>query len=140
MNSRKPTALVVDSLENRARVVANSLEELNWETVHLTDSKTAIEMCRLHRFNVIFVDVSAPEFAGCDAVQLLRTTESQTATIIACLDEDHQPLAERALFSGADLCIQTPIKLGDLPLHIAKASTLRVKKSAHYNSAANRAH
>ena len=111
---KTPTVLLVDD-EYHARLMMNHiLEKLDWEVVaEAEDGRQALEMYRLHRPDVVLMDVIMPVM---DGIQTLKAiiTEFPDAVVVILTSLDDPDVVQECMDAGAANFLRKDLLLMDL--------------------------
>ena len=105
-------ALVVDDSEINLIVAQELLRALSVEADLAGGGATAVEMCKLRRYDIILMDHLMPEMDGIEAAQLISAvSDTPVIAMTANEDPDAQELFLRNGFAGF---LQKPVELEQL--------------------------
>lgn len=102
-------------------VVSEQLEALGVKADVAPDGAAAVDCAKVHRYNLILLDILMPVMSGYDAARAIRAHELamgwQPTPIIAITSDPHRSLC---LEAGMNDCLQKPVLLEDLRKLLAK--------------------
>lgn len=101
--------LLVDDNENNRLTLELLLEEIeNVEIFEATDGQEAIDICKAHDFELIFMDIMMPNVDGFEATETIKASGSK-AMIIALSALDDEGSKNKMLALGAEDYLTKPI-------------------------------
>lgn len=108
--------LVVDDDQFIRRLVTTTLEDMSGIELHeAADGAQALEMARITRPAIVFLDVDMPQMDGIVVCQRLRADPTTgTATIVMLTAADSEGVRRSAEDAGADLFLTKPFSPLDL--------------------------
>jgi two-component system chemotaxis response regulator CheY len=108
--------LVVDDDPFIRKLIATTLEDVAEFDLHeAADGVEALEVARLQRPSLVFLDVNMPRLDGIDACRQLRADSGKRSMTIVMLTAAHENAVERqAQEAGADLFLTKPFSPLDL--------------------------
>jgi two-component system alkaline phosphatase synthesis response regulator PhoP len=113
-----PTVLIVDDEQHIRLLIEQALEELEDEGVQLytaSDGAEALEVVRVHRPEVVFLDVMMPRLNGYETCRAIRTDLGLKDTTVIMLTAKGQAYdREHGLEVGADEYLTKPFDPDDL--------------------------
>ena len=113
-----PTVLIVDDEQHIRLLIEQALEELEDEGVQLytaADGVEALEVVRVHRPEVVFLDVMMPRLNGYETCRAIRTDLGLTETTVIMLTAKGQAYdREHGLEVGATEYLTKPFDPDDL--------------------------
>lgn len=113
-----PTVLIVDDEQHIRLLIEQALEELEDEGVQLftaADGVEALEVVRVHRPEVVFLDVMMPRLNGYETCRAIRTDLGLTETTVIMLTAKGQTYdREHGLEVGANEYLTKPFDPDDL--------------------------
>lgn len=109
------TVLVVDDSSLNRKLIRTILDLKKIRTIEAGDAEKALELTRLHRPDLILMDLQLPGMNGLEATEVLKT-DSETASIpIVILSAGSIPEDDRQMRqSGASGLILKPFSAGEL--------------------------
>jgi CheY-like chemotaxis protein len=122
-NAVSPTSkvlniLLVDDVKVNLIVLSSMLQQWGHVTETAENGKQAIELVKIHHYDMIFMDCQMPEMDGYECTQLIRLPETSALNpkmpIIAVTAHAMTGDKERCLDCGMDDYISKPIDLGEL--------------------------
>ena len=106
--SNKPTVVVVDDDDAIRAILETILYAGDFEIVgEATDGKAAVEACKLHRPEVVLLDINMPGVDGLTALRLIKKGLPATQVIMISGDSTMERVKE-AVASGASGFIVKP--------------------------------
>ena len=94
--------LLVDDEESMAGLFQTVLKQAGFEVALAEDGKTALDMVKGDKFDLILMDQMMPEMSGNDALLLLKQDEMTKNIPVAMLTNfSHDELVNQALGRGA---------------------------------------
>ena len=113
-----PTVLIVDDEQHIRLLIEQALEELEDEGVQLytaADGVEALEIVRVHRPELVFLDVMMPRLNGYETCQAIRTDLGLSDTTVIMLTAKGQAYdREHGLEAGANEFLTKPFDPDDL--------------------------
>ncbi len=113
-----PTVLIVDDEQHIRLLIEQALEELEDEGVQLytaADGVEALEVVRVHRPEMVFLDVMMPRLNGYETCRAIRTDLGLTETTVIMLTAKGQAYdREHGLEVGANEYLTKPFDPDDL--------------------------
>jgi len=104
--------LVVDDNMDTAESMALLVRGLGHEVNFAISGRTALEVARAFRPNIVFLDLGLPDVDGCElASQLRGDAQSSGTRIIAVTGSGRLDDRERALQSGCDDYVVEPLDM-----------------------------
>ena len=109
------TVLVVDDSSLNRKLIRTILDLKKIRIIEAGDAEKALELTRLHRPDLILMDLQLPGMNGLEATEVLKT-DSETASIpIVILSAGSIPEDDRKMHqSGASGLILKPFSAGEL--------------------------
>ena len=116
-------AIVVDDEPLAVKRLVRLLALLNVEVVATgTDGLQAVQLCKLHAVDLLFLDINMPQMNGLQAAQKITTNSSQAPAIVFCTA--YQQHALEAFKAQASAYLLKPVNIEDLSTAIKQASRL----------------
>ncbi|MGN6583469.1 MAG: ATP-binding protein, partial [Rhizobiaceae bacterium] len=110
--------LMVDDNAVNREVLRECMATFGVVPVAAATGREALELCRTHAFDVIFMDGSMPEMDGFEAARRIRLMESETgaapARIVALTAHAAGPLADQWREAGMDSYVPKPFTVARL--------------------------
>ena len=107
--------LIVEDNELNMKLLNDVLEAYGYEIIKTGSGLAALDLARLHRPDLILIDIQLPDISGLDAVRQLKQDEQTKAIpVIAVTAFAMAGDERRALDSGCDAYIAKPIMLREL--------------------------
>ena len=104
--------LIVEDNELNMKLLNDVLEAYGYEIIKTGSGLAALDLARLHRPDLILIDIQLPDISGLDAVRQLKQDEQTKAIpVIAVTAFAMAGDERRALDSGCDAYIAKPIML-----------------------------
>lgn len=104
------TILVVDDNEVNLKLAREILITRGYEVVGARRGEQAIEMARLHRPDLVLLDMQLPDIDGLEVLRRLRSLpETQSLRIVAMTAQAMTGARERFLAAGCDGYIAKPL-------------------------------
>ncbi len=105
----QPLVLIVeDNHDNRLTLTA--LLQDHYRTIEAADGRSGVELARLHRPDIILMDIAMPALDGVQALRLLRADPRLATTpVIAVTAFAMKGDSEDLLAKGFDACLSKPI-------------------------------
>ncbi|WP_182526319.1 response regulator transcription factor [Nocardioides dongkuii] len=114
--ANRPTALVVEDAEEFVRISARILEREGFE-VHIAKSgERAIDIARVHDYDLLLLDVALPGMDGFEVVRQLRTFSDAYVLIVTAHDTEVEKVIGFRL--GADDYVTKPYSPAELAARI----------------------
>jgi len=120
------TALIVEDHPDQAQMVASLLRFRNFEPIIAGDGETGLELARIHRPDVVILDLMLPDISGFDVCRRLRSDRTTMLTPVVMLtalgDATNRMQGFRV---GANAYVTKPYGIQDLIDAIAAAREWR---------------
>jgi two-component system, cell cycle response regulator DivK len=101
--------LVVEDTEDNRQILRDLLTFAGFSLIEAGDGKTGVEMARLHRPDLILMDVQLPLLDGFEATRQIRADEALARIpIIAVTSYALSGDADRAFASGCNAYVAKP--------------------------------
>jgi signal transduction histidine kinase/ligand-binding sensor domain-containing protein/CheY-like chemotaxis protein len=120
--------LIAEDNPVNQRLAETVLMKLGYKPAIAANGKLAMDLFKLHEYDLIFMDVQMPEMDGLEATQFIRLLPQSQPIIIAMTANAMQGDREICLQAGMNDYISKPIKLDDLVKLIEKWAK-QIKKS-----------
>ena len=106
---RRPVVLLVDDYEDALAIYGQYLDDRGYRVVMARNGEEAVNAARIHRPDLILLDIRMPIMSGTDALKVLRS-ESEFATTPVIALTAHALESERihALAAGFDQVVSKP--------------------------------
>lgn len=116
-------AIVVDDEPLAVKRLVRLLAQMNVEVVATgTDGLQAVQLCKLHAVDLLFLDINMPYMNGLLAAQEITANSSQAPAIVFCTA--YQQHALEAFKAQASAYLLKPVNIQDLAAAIKQASRL----------------
>jgi len=128
---RKPTALIVDDIEDQRKLIRRRIEHL-CHVIEAPSSEKAREIMRVVRVDILFTDSNLPSLDGKELVRTLRTDERFLGAVVFVSASAGRPDVHMEMFeAGADTIVEKPFH-GDLIRKITQeVATLGEERREH---------
>lgn len=106
--------LAVDDSKPNLQLLVLQLEELGHQVTTANTCIEAVELCQLHEFDLIFMDIQIPELDGVEAtrsIRLLGNTQPKIIGLTAHISPDEQ---KRCIEAGMDEVIIKPMRIATI--------------------------
>jgi PAS domain S-box-containing protein len=103
-----PTVLVADDEEPMRELLHYILSWAGYQTIMATDGPSALNMARMHKPDLILLDVMMPGISGLDVTSVIKNDEQLKDTPVVILSIVADP--DRAVELGADACLAKPVE------------------------------
>ena len=110
MNPRR--VLIVDDNPDAVAVLSIALRRGGHQVQRAADGRSAIEIARKLRPELVFLDLGLPQLTGFDVARALRRELGSEVRIIAVTGSGQQEDREAALEAGFDHYLLKPVDLG----------------------------
>ena len=109
------TALVADDDDQNARLLVRILERGGYGSIHCTtQSKEVLSLCRVHKPDLLLLDVSMPTPNGFEILEELRETEDLSLVVVMLTGHDHPSIERKAMELGAAAVVGKTVLMDDL--------------------------
>ena len=109
------TILIVDDDRAIAQLVAIRMSAAGYKALTASDSKTGLEAAKLHRPDLILLDIRMPEMDGFEFHRRLKEIPEVAQTPVIFISANSQEAARRkALVSGARYFLSKPYEPQEL--------------------------
>ncbi len=124
------SVLLVDDNPANLQLASELLRGLNTQVTQASNGLLAIEACKQHEFDVIFMDIQMPGMDGMEATRHIRTLEEgkRRTPIIALTAHTITEQKAELLIAGMDDCISKPVNENQLAHIINRWNSLSGKK------------
>ncbi|MCC6456711.1 MAG: response regulator [Caldilineaceae bacterium] len=112
MSESAPRILVVDDERAIRRFLNTALSAQSYTIFEAESGQGAIDAVKLHRPDLIILDLGLPDLDGQDVVRILREWSRTPILILSVRDQESQKIA--ALDAGADDYLTKPFGMGEL--------------------------
>ncbi len=113
--SKKLDILIVDDSISIRKVLTNFINNHGWNPTSAKDGVDAMEMIRLHTFDLILLDIEMPRMNGFDVLQSLQTqTEYSSIPVLMLTSRSAKKYKDRAKELGANGFVTKPFKDDEL--------------------------
>ena len=109
-----PTALLAEDNLINQMMVSDLLEDMGMSVEIAGDGLQAVEMCKKHKYDLIFMDLEMPKLNGSEAAQEIRKRESYFTPIIALTAHDREGKIQGLRKAGFNGFLQKPVSHEDL--------------------------
>jgi two-component system, cell cycle response regulator DivK len=107
-----PTILVVDDNEVNLKLAREILITRGYEVIGARRGDQGVEMARLHRPDLVLLDMHLPDIDGLEVLRRLRSLpETQSLPIVAMTAQAMSGARERFLAAGCDGYIAKPLSV-----------------------------
>ena len=117
---RKKKALVLDDDPNVLQVLGGYMNAFNFDVEATDNPRTALELCRNKRFDIILSDLMMPEMNGLEFLQEVRHADPDAAFIMITGYPSIDSAVD-AIRRGAQDYITKPFKIEEIKYKIDKA-------------------
>ena len=119
---RKHRALLVDDTPTNLFLLETVCQNAGLPYRTATNGQEAVDLCILHKFDIIFMDIQMPVMDGYTAIRKIRELpNTATAHIVALTASAYQEDVEKALGAGSTGFLPKPFERDQLLLCIADA-------------------
>ena len=126
---RKHRALLVDDTPTNLFLLETVCQNAGLPYRTATNGQEAVDLCILHKFDIIFMDIQMPVMDGYTAIRKIRELpNTATAHIVALTASAFQDDVDRALGAGSTEFIPKPFEKNQLLLSIADALAITPEK------------
>lgn len=106
------TVLIVEDNELNMKLFNDLLEAHGYQTLKTADGVQAIELARLHRPNLILMDIQLPEVSGLDVTRWLKEDEDlKSIPVVAVTAFAMKGDEERIRQGGCEAYLSKPISV-----------------------------
>lgn len=108
--------LIVEDNEMNFFVINGVLEHAGFETYHVSNGETAVEMAKEHRPDIILMDLQLPGMDGYEATRRIKADpETAGIPVVALTAHALEGDREKALAAGCDGYLTKPIDTRRFP-------------------------
>jgi PleD family two-component response regulator len=131
----EPKVLLVDDNTANLQVLRENLEGLGYKLLIAKNGKSALEIVRKARPDLILLDIMMPKISGFEVCKRLRANPGTSDIAILMITALDQPSdQDRAVEAGTDDFLTKPINRNELLLRVRS-----LLKSRHYKRELDRA-
>jgi two-component system, OmpR family, alkaline phosphatase synthesis response regulator PhoP len=106
----KARVLIADDEPDILEIVGYNLEKEGYEVITANDGQQALDLAKMHKPNLIILDIMMPYKSGAEVCKLLRSNPEFNETLIIMLTAMNDEASHiKGLDSGADDYISKPI-------------------------------
>ena len=110
--AQRKKVLIVEDNELNMKLFHDLLEVHGYETLQTRDGREALEMARLHRPDLILMDIQLPEVSGLDVTRWIKADESlKRIPVIAVTAFAMKGDEEKIRNGGCEAYIAKPISV-----------------------------
>jgi DNA-binding NtrC family response regulator len=120
MNKKKNKALVVDDDPSVLAVLGGYMKAFDFEVETTENPRTALELCRRNRYDIIMSDLVMPQMNGLEFLQEVRQVDSDAAFIMITGYPSIESAVE-AIRRGAHDYITKPFRIEEVKVKIDRA-------------------
>jgi two-component system, cell cycle response regulator DivK len=111
-NAMQKSILIVEDNELNMKLFSDLLEAHGYKTLQTRSGKEALELTRLHRPDLILMDIQLPEVSGLEVTQWIkRDEELRHIPVIAITAFAMKGDEERILAGGCEAYMSKPISI-----------------------------
>lgn len=111
-------------------LLSTLLKSLDYEVVaEASDGRNAIEMVKVHKPDIVCLDINMPEMGGLDALASIKTLNSDVIAIMVTGSSESSEV-QQAIRNGADGYLLKPFSAIKLHSAIQKAKQAKLRKKA----------
>ena len=109
------TALVADDDDQNTRLLVRILERGGYGSIHCTtQSNEVLSLCRVHKPDLLLLDVSMPTPNGFEILEELREIEDLSPVVVILTGHDHPSIERKAMELGAAAVVGKTVLMDDL--------------------------
>jgi DNA-binding NtrC family response regulator len=120
LTKKKNKALVVDDDPSVLAVLGDYMKAFNFEVETTENPRTALELCRRNRYDIIMSDLVMPQMNGLEFLQEVRQADSDAAFIMITGYPSIESAVE-AIRRGAHDYITKPFRIEEVKVKIDRA-------------------
>ena len=124
------SVLILDDDEQIGRLVQTALTPLGLQAETLQDPRSALDLVRLHEYDLIFLDVVMPEVSGMDLLASIREATPNSYVMMMTGYAD-KAMAIEALRMGAFDFLEKPLDMTLLQHAVKRALEAQTMARAH---------
>jgi CheY-like chemotaxis protein len=115
--------LVADDDETTLKIFKKALRKLGCTGAFVLNGQEAVNMVKLYKFDICFMDLLMIELGGIDATIIIRGNYDQTLPIIGISNTLTETIKDKCLKIGMDDVLKKPIKMDLIQRMIEKYVT-----------------
>lgn len=104
--------LIADDEKEAADLIKKFLAKKNYDTDVAYDGERALELIKLNKYDLVFLDHNMPEVTGLELIKYIKENTPDTKTVMITGYPDMASFAAKEL--GADEYLTKPFKLKDI--------------------------
>lgn len=115
--------LLVDDNQYITELLSKFLKAKGYENVATNDPRDGLERIKNENYDVVFLDISMPEFSGLDIIQALESEgilKDQKIIIFSAHNFTQGEVNDLLKKDGIAACVKKPIQLNELLATIVK--------------------
>jgi len=120
LTKKKNKALVVDDDPSVLAVLGSYMKAFDFEVETTENPRTALELCRRNRYDIIMSDLVMPQMNGLEFLQEVRQADSEAAFIMITGYPSIESAVE-AIRRGAHDYITKPFRIEEIKVKIDRA-------------------
>jgi CheY-like chemotaxis protein len=117
---KKWKIIVVDDNITLANLMGKLLHALDQEVTVAYDGASVVELVKVKKPDLIFIDISMPEMNGYDLAKILRNDSRLEKTKMMALSGFGEEYRQRSMEAGFDDHLIKPISINDLEVILAR--------------------
>lgn len=123
-SSEMPRVLLVEDVHLNRQIVSRMMRDVNVTPSIAEDGLEAVELCRLNKFDVVFMDISMPNMGGIEATEEIKKNcpFNRDTPIIALTGTLAGKMEGPCLKAGMVKCLAKPLKRKDLVESISQVA------------------
>ena len=119
MTAKKTKVLVVDDDPNLTDLLVDTLVVIGYEAYAADSAKTALEVFRKERIDLVISDINMPDMSGIELLQEIKKVNRQLPVrLITGIGNDS--IKDRAYSSGADGFLAKPFRISTIESEISR--------------------
>lgn len=114
MNSKIPTALIVEDVQSDLMILTAYLENMGWQAISAVSGEEALNYLRANKPDIVFLDVVLPGRSGFEICRTIKSQgDTQKIPVVMCSTKNTDMDRFWGLKQGADMYLTKPVNKQD---------------------------